>query len=397
MRSENRNLEVAVVGGSLVGPATELLLRRAGFENVTTYEAMPAAVSQSGGVMGLRWSTLDILKQLGVAAADVQALESSVVHAWDLRADGSVVRRGVSEFPGVVSSWDRLHHKLRQLVTVRAGWRLTAARADAGRWHLRFGGGSNGVRTAEADFVVFADGRKSFGRELLDSDRELVYNGYVTWRGLGKTPHPTPQGFERFYDGSRGRLFAVTEPIMRSGHSYWELSHNLPSQIYAELAGDLPTRCAYILPQRIGEHARATIATAALGLSDEFQRMINNSMVSCIPVNDVPLPTTVVHRRSGATAALLGDAIVPVRLQVGAGLNLGLHQAHDLVDALAARDRDVQLNGWSARTLNRLGPVVELGRSRAHRVNLGRYVPVQPGRTAVPVADQWSEPGWVTA
>ena len=39
----DRDLSIAVIGGSLVGPATELFLRRAGFTDVTTYEAMPRA------------------------------------------------------------------------------------------------------------------------------------------------------------------------------------------------------------------------------------------------------------------------------------------------------------------------------------------------------------------
>src|SRR5262245_32318089 len=106
----NEQLEVAVIGGSLVGPATELMLRRAGFENVTTYEAMGAAVSQSGGVMGLRWSTLDALKALGVDPDAVRALRDARVFAWDVLADGARIEpRSVSEFPGLVSSWDALH------------------------------------------------------------------------------------------------------------------------------------------------------------------------------------------------------------------------------------------------------------------------------------------------
>lgn len=393
----NEQLEVAVIGGSLVGPSVELMLRAAGFENVTTYEAMSAAVSQSGGVMGLRWSTLDTLKRLGIRGDEVVALRDDRVFAYDVSPDGAGLReRGVSTFPGLVSSWDALHAGLRGLVDVKTGHRLTAIRAERGRWHLRF----NRNRTAEADVVVFADGRRSFGREVLDPDRELEYNGYVTWRGLGHLAESVhPEGFVRMYDGARARLFSVTEPVVQSGLNYWELSHNLSASAYAALAGDLPTRRGYLTPEALAGNADAhdVLLRAARGFPEPLLDMIRSSDVSCIPVNDLPLPETVVHRKNEATAVLLGDAIVPVRLQVGAGLNMGLQQASDLVDALARPDRDVALDEWSSRTLARLGPVVELGRSRAHRINLGHYFPVVPGRTAAPAADQWSFPQWVTA
>jgi hypothetical protein len=55
------------------------------------------------------------------------------------------------------------------------------------------------------------------------------------------------------------------------------------------------------------------------------------------------------------------------------------------------------LYGWQSSTLDRFAPWVELGRSRAHRNNLGWYIPVRPGFTAAPTSDQWSEPTWVMA
>ena len=39
---------IAVIGGSLTGPATALLLAQAGFADVTLYEAMPASTTLGG-------------------------------------------------------------------------------------------------------------------------------------------------------------------------------------------------------------------------------------------------------------------------------------------------------------------------------------------------------------
>jgi 2-polyprenyl-6-methoxyphenol hydroxylase-like FAD-dependent oxidoreductase len=398
---------VAIVGGSLVGPATELFLRRQGWRNVVTYEALPAARSQSGGVMGLRQDTIDLLAELGVDIPAIQALDDRNVYAYDL-TDHGAVQRGVSAFPGVVTSWDALHAQLRRLVDVHTSHRLVGMDTVDGRWRLRFAHRPD----AYADVVLFADGRHSTGRALLDPDRALRYNGYVVWRGLATPPATLPYGFERYYDIRHARLFSITAPLRQSGRSYWELSHNLPEQAYTAIAGAGPTERAFLLPQHIDASARAMIRDAARYLPDGFTALIENSEVAGIPVNDTTMPDRAVFHSSGSSdgssgggggpaAVLLGDALLPVRLQVGAGLNQGLRQAAELTDtltrALTGADRAERLAGWERRTLDRLAPWVEQGRSRAHRNNLGVYEPVRPGRTTAPAGDQWAEPTWVSA
>lgn len=42
-------LRIAVVGGSLTGPTTALLLQHAGFDDVTLYEAAPASAPSAAG------------------------------------------------------------------------------------------------------------------------------------------------------------------------------------------------------------------------------------------------------------------------------------------------------------------------------------------------------------
>ena len=398
MSTQPKDTSIAIIGGSLVGPAAELFLRRRGFADIVTYEALPAALSQSGGVMGLRQDTIDLLAELGVDVGAIEAIRDRNVYAYDLTGDGAV-QRGVSAFPGVVTSWDALHAQLRRLVDVRTSHRLVAMDEVNGRWRLRFGNRPD----AFADVVLFADGRHSTGRALLDPGRPLRYNGYVVWRGLADPPQPLPQGFERYYDIRHGRLFSVTAPLRQSGRSYWELSHNLPEQAYARIAGAAPTERAFILPQHIDSYARDIIRDAARNLPDTFTALIEASEVVGIPVNDATMPERAVFTGSGgngsgdAVAVLLGDALLPVRLQVGAGLNQGLRQAAEVADALAAPDRGARLRGWQQHTLDRLARWVEQGRSRAHRNNLGTYEPVRPGRTTAPNVDQWSEPRWVSA
>jgi 2-polyprenyl-6-methoxyphenol hydroxylase-like FAD-dependent oxidoreductase len=405
----DRNLSIAVIGGSLVGPAAELFLRRAGFTDVTTYEATPRAHSQSGGVMGLRLPTVALLESIGLHRDRIVALPDNAVNAYAMDG-GHVTARGTSMFPGQVTSWDALYAALAQRVEVVHGHRLARLCPTDGRYGLRF---ANGYQR-EADVVLFADGRKSAGRMFLDPARRLTYNGYVVWRGLVDTPTPKPHGFNRYFDIAGGRLFSLTGPLNGTGKSYWEFSHNLPEADYTRLAGGRgPTDHAYILPQQIGPAARSVIAAAADGMPPMFQELLADATVSGIPVNDAPMPQRALwtsatsgaagntaRGRVGGVAALLGDALLPVRLQVGAGLNSGLHHAASFAHSLAASSAAGSLDAlydWETATLDRFAPWIELGRSRAHRNNLGWYEPVRPGFTAVPASDQWSEPTWVLA
>lgn len=389
----NANPAVSIVGGSLVGPFAELALRRNGYTNVTTYEANPHPHSQSGGVMGVRYSTLDLLAEAGIYRGSVMALTDSDVHAYDITPGGEPTKRGTSAFPGVVTSWDALHHELTQRVDVQHGHTITNVHHHNNREILTCTCGTD----HESDIVLWADGRKSKGRTLVDPDRPLTYNGYVVWRGLAAPPAETPHGFHRYYDIPNGRLFSVTEPVIQSGKSYWEFSHNMPAEQWTQLAHGAPERHAYMLPHQVSDTTRAVIRDHTQGLPQRFQTMVDQSEVSGIPVNDVPMPGhTLTQHPHGGLSALLGDAIVPVRLQVGAGLNQGLHQAADFAAALTTNSA-VSLAGWDQQTMDNLGKVVEQGRSRAHRNNLGWYMPVRPGKTTAPGVDQWAEPEWVTA
>jgi 2-polyprenyl-6-methoxyphenol hydroxylase-like FAD-dependent oxidoreductase len=135
----------------------------------------------------------------------------------------------------------------------------------------------------------------------------------------------------------------------------------------------------------------------AVGIPHRFEDLIEHAEISGIPVNDVDFPTGLLHQGdNGGTSVLFGDAAIPVRLQVGAGLNQGLWQIHSFVQALTRGGADA-LDKWEHATLNDLALWVEQGRSRAHRNNLGWYLPVKRGQTTAPRADQWTAPQWVTA
>lgn len=397
MRAQPR---IAIIGGSLVGPYAELLLRRRGFIDVTTYEANPKPFSQSGGVMGVRYDTLDMLAEVGITRDSIVAIRDSRVFAFDVNGTDEPGMRNVSDFPGLVTSWDALNRQLARRANVQRGHTIRkvttgASALSSGRYLLECSCG----QTHEADHIIWADGRKSTGRDLLDQGRPLIYNGYVIWRGLVDVMGTMPHGFHRYYDTPGGRLFSLTEPVIQSGKSYFEFSHNLDADEWINLVGKSPTEHAYLLPTQVERRpaVRELIEARAVGLPHSFEEIIKHAEISGIPVNDVAFPRRAIHENEhGGVSLLVGDALIPVRLQVGAGLNQGLHQVHGFVDALATRDLS-KIYNWEDDALGELGRWVELGRSRAHRTNLGWYMPVRPGRTAAPSADQWDTPDWVSA
>lgn len=392
-----RDLRIAIIGGSLVGPFAALHLRQAGFTDVTVYEAMSEAQSRSGGIMGLRYPTIEALSKVGIDQRSIVALRDKNTYSYDISPGGVPVSRGMSDFPGVVTSWDALHDQLASKVDVQYGHELVSMFESTGDGAvLKF---RNGV-LAIADLVLFADGRKSFGRALLDSTRRSEYQGYVVWRGLHTPPEPTPTGFNRYFDSQGGRLFSITGPILQSGLSYWELSHNMDRNVWRTLAGGEPESRAYLLPKHINDNTKLVISDAMGNLPRAFRDLVNGSEISGIPINDSRMPERAAFQVGTAWAVLLGDALIPVRLQVGAGLNQGLLEVVSLVEHLTSGNENMWdlMHNWEDSSLESLARWVELGRSRVGRLNLGRYSPVRPGWTAVPTsANPFDEPEWVLA
>jgi 2-polyprenyl-6-methoxyphenol hydroxylase-like FAD-dependent oxidoreductase len=399
----DRNMRIAIVGGSLVGPVTKLLLEREGFTDVTVFESMTEAQSRSGGVMGLRIPTIETLESVGILRRDVIALRDTNTYSYDLGPKNGVpVSRGYSDFPGIVTSWDALHDQLASKVDVQYGREVTGIHESDGVMVLDITAKLGKERSHSSfgvfDLVLFADGRKSTGRTLLDPLRTMEYQGYVVWRGLATPPRPTPTGFNRYYDFTNNRLFSLTGPIIQSGKSYWEFSHNLDRELWQAMAGGSPEDKAYLLPNKVDENTRQIIHSAMRHMPDTFQNLVFDSEISGIPVNDGRFPDRAFFRVGKGYAALLGDALIPVRLQVGAGLNMGLLEGKSLVDTLArTEDLSTSLASWEESTLDALARWTELGRSRVNRLNLGHYEPVRPGWTTAPMGGAFDEPAWVLA
>ncbi|MGW3352629.1 hypothetical protein ACWDA3_55860 [Nonomuraea rubra] len=368
---------IAIVGGSITGPALALLLHQAGFTRVTVMEASPAPFAQSGGVIGLDHVSLATLDSLGIPQEELVPFPSERVTAIQV-ADRRETGRIHFVYPGRNTGWHLLNTALLHRLPdgwLQPGRRVRALRAaDDGTAILDIAGAT----PVRADVVVFADGRRSLGRRLLDPARRLRYAGYVAWRGQLPEHLPDLCAFTRYEPASsQFTLF----PILRKDGTIavdWTFYLNMTADRFRYLLGSDPTHRTYVRPHQIGTAARNVVLSAA-------ERLLPTSAVAMIsatsqwnaaPVLDIDPPQRMIHAVGDAPAILLGDALAPVRPHTARGANHGIHQAQGLAIAFGQHlhhgaDLDAALAGWQERFLPAVSHALHLGLYLGAAMGLG--------------------------
>lgn len=367
-------LRVAVVGGSLTGPTAALLLLHAGFDDVTVYEAVPASAPQGGGLIGLEHSSLDVLDHLGVPQDEFVRYDSeAVMHITVCQRRPGATRRNL--YAGRNTTWTLLHTALSSRLPTKllhTGARVTGLFAEHGRPLLGFADGD----TAPADLVVFADGRSSTGRRLLDPDRRLRYAGYVAHRGQTTTTQPGLRDFLRFEPSPHSGMQFNVAPI--PGGADWTFYLGATPAQYTDFFGAPPTRRVFALPQHVTPAARAAVdASAQRYLPNEQAALVHATTIRmAAPVMDIEPPTRMVWPIGAGHVVLLGDALAPVRPHTARGANNGIEQAAGLVVALTQHRKyranlATALDGWQRRHLPAAVAAVQLGPALARQFGLG--------------------------
>ncbi|MBQ1022911.1 monooxygenase [Micromonospora sp. C95] len=365
---------IAVVGGSITGPVTALLLLHAGFDDVTVYEAAPASAPLGGGLIGLEHPALDVLDRLDIPQHEFVTHDSEAIVQMTIRDrhPAETIRR---TYPGRNTTWTLLHQALTRRLpagVLHTGMKVTALAEQTGQPELCFRDG----HTEAADLVVFADGRSSTGRRLLDPDRTLRYAGYVAHRGIANiTPEPGLRDFLRLQPCPGVQFNLAPVP----GGCDWTFYLNCTSSEYAQRFGADPTRRVFALPRHVGPAARTHVDTHAdLLLPADHAAVVHattNRMA--VPVLDITPPQRMVWPvGGGGHAVLLGDALAPVRPHTARGANNGIEQAAGLVAALTqhrkyAADLTAALHGWQRRHLPAAVAAVHRGPAIGHQLGLG--------------------------
>lgn len=360
---------IAIVGGSLTGPALALLLMRGGFENIAVYEALPAAIPLSGGVIGLDHVTLGTLDLIGIDQDEIVPFPSERVISIKV-LDRHRAGRVSQLWPGRNTTWNLLHDALMRRIppeTYHHSHRVTGLDKN-GHLSLHFADGDS----AEADFVAFADGRRSTGRSLLDPTRKLRYAGYVAYRGQVIYDTDDIRDFVRLEPAhAQFNMFPV--PMAHKVGLDWTFYLGTSVREFREAFGAHPIDRTFITNRQMGESVRRKVDCAAERLlppaqADLVQRTTTRAAV---PILDIGLPRRMMRKVGESTAVLIGDALAPVRPHTARGANNGIEEAAGLAVALTQShrfDADLRtaLRGWQSRYLPmvadslRRGP--ELGR-----------------------------------
>jgi 2-polyprenyl-6-methoxyphenol hydroxylase-like FAD-dependent oxidoreductase len=352
---------IAVVGGSLTGPALALLLVKQGFEDVNVFESAGAAQSRAGGVLGLDLQSLAVLDSIGIGQDEVVPFTSERVVSVkyvDRHEEGRVQRL----YPGRNSTWSMLHQALDS--------RLPAGMLQPGHkvvgldgTELQFSDGSASL----ADLVVFADGRGSTGRKLLQPKRTLSYSGVFAHRGQVAYDPEQIRDFVRFIPPTGTQLNVFPVFTAEGLGLDWTFYERATTEQFRQWFGGSPTSRMFVLPHQITDEGREQADEA---VDRVFPPMIadivhktGSHARQAVPLLDIDPP----RRMTNGSSMLIGDALAPVYPHTARGLNNGLDQAFTLATTLGqlrkyGGDVPTGLKGWEAKQLPRVRDTLELGK-----------------------------------
>ena len=316
-------LDVAVVGGGMVGAAAALALARAGL-SVALLEAREPAPWSAGDevdlrVVGLAPSSLALLDELGVwtSIRDARAGRYRRMHVWDAASGASI------DFDAASDGRDALGYIVENNLLQ---WTLWQALADAGVRRLcpaevtGFEARENDVQlqladreTLSAALLVAADGAGSPLRQLAGigtCGRDYAQRAVVAHVGT-----------ERPHEQTAWQRFLATGPL-----ALLPLADGRSSLVWS-----LPEAEA----QRVLALDDQTFRDE-LGAATDFRL---GRITTTTPRAAFPLKLQLARRYQAERLVLLGDAGHTVHPLAGQGVNLGLRDVTELRDTVLAARR----------------------------------------------------------
>lgn len=313
-------LDVAVVGGGMVGAAAALALARAGFSTALLEARAPAAWDAAAEVdlrvVGLAPSSLALLDDLGVwtSIRDARSGLYSHMHVWDAESGAAI------DFDAADEGRDGLGHIVENSLVQ---WTLWQALEAAG---VR--------RMCPAEVSGFEAGEDRIQLQL--GDGEALSASLLVAADGAASPLRRLAGI-----GTRGRDYAQRAVVAHVGtershrHTAWQ--RFLPSGPLALLPlADGRSSLVWSLPEAEAQRVLALDDRAfleELGLASDFRL---GRITSTTPRAAFALKLQLAERYQADRFVLLGDAAHAVHPLAGQGVNLGLRDVVELRDTLLA-------------------------------------------------------------
>ena len=343
------SLRIAIVGGSISGCTSAIEALRSGFQP-TVFERSDEALRERGAGLGLPTGTAMALAERGYLTNEFPHV--SIRHLAHSSSSGHAGR--VPTFLEAVR-WGHLSEKLRAMVPddcYRQGVSVVAATEEnKDEAELQFGDGT----TACFDLVVFADGYRSLGRELVSPATPPNYLGYFLWRGvlpehamgtadfeatLQRVGFPGGHFFAYFLPSAEGEVAAGTRDLN------WGMFIQCP-----------PDRLADWLIDRFG--ASQTLSLPPGAMRETLQTTLKRDAESLLPADLLPvlngsndtfgqgIVSAFPDRYHRGRLCLVGDAGAVIPPFTTSGVFKGMRNAAELMSALAGnQDIAAALHSW---------------------------------------------------
>ena len=330
-------LDVAVVGGGMVGAAAALALARAGFSTALLEAHAPKPWSADDEVdlrvVGLAPSSIALLDELGVwtSIRDARASPYAHMHVWDAGSGAAI------DFDAASAGRARLGYIVENSLVQ---WTLWQALDAVGGSSSASGARNTGTSMCGVRRLCPAEVRGFEARE----DRiqlELADGGTLAARLLVAADGSASPLRQLAGIATRGRDYAqravVAHVRTERPHAGTAWQRFLDSGPLALLPlADGRSSLVWSLPEAEAQRVLALDDAAfldALGVASDFRL---GRIIASTPRAAFPLRLQLAERYQAERFVLLGDAAHAVHPLAGQGVNLGLRDVVELRDTLLA-------------------------------------------------------------